>query len=398
MAARRSGIPQVVVLIPLGLDGNRQCFQGILRYARVNGPWRLYRREERPGQHRLRDMKRWGCTGIITTACNLSEAQAIADTRVPVLVLEPDPDMLAPGHPLEKYSCLRMDSHAVGALAASFFLERHYEHFAFVGEAHDLYWSRERGESFRKRVVAAGGTYSEYGAPTAKAGRDWAIEQPLMEAWLESLQKPVALFAAMDGRARQVLDACLDCGIAVPEEVAVLGVDDDPLICEATLPTLSSIQLNSEHGGYLLAERLDELMRGKRMRRRVDWVKPTRVAPRRSTDATAIADKQVARACEYIWREAGHQPIGVPEVVRVFGSSRRYAEIHFKDVVGRTIMEEIRRVKLDRVCALLQETNLSIGEIAEKCDFASESRLGIIFRKRHDMTMSAYRKAARRLT
>jgi len=88
----------------------------------------------------------------------------------------------------------------------------------------------------------------------------------------------------------------------------------------------------------------------------------------------------------------------MPEVVRVFGSSRRYAEIHFKAVVGRTIMEEIRRVKLDRVCALLQETNLSIGEIAEKCDFASESRLGIIFRKRHGMTMSAYRKAARRLT
>jgi LacI family transcriptional regulator len=183
----------------------------------------------------------------------------------------------------------------------------------------------------------------------------------------------------------------------VPEEVAVLGCDNDHLICEATLPTLSSIQLNLEHSGYLLAERLDELMRGKRTRRRVDWVKPTRVVPRRSTDATAIADKQVARACEYIWREAGHQPIGVPEVVRVFGSSRRYAEIHFKDVVGRTIMEEIRRVKLDRVCVLLQETNLSIGEIAEKCDFASESRLGIIFRKRHDMTMSAYRKAARRL-
>lgn len=395
MPAGRSGIPQVVVLIPLTLKGHRDCFEGILRYARVNGPWRLYRPEGRPGEQRLRDLKRWGCKGIITTSCALREAEAIAGARVPVVVFEPDPDTSAPDHPLAKYSCLRVDSRATGEHAARFFLERHYKNFAYVGEAHDLYWSRERGEGFREAVEAAGGTVSEYGVPSAKALRDWAIEQPRMEVWLKSLPKPVALFAAMDGRARKVLDACLDADIAVPEEVAVLGVDDDPLICEATFPTLSSIQHNSEHAGYLLAEHLDKLMRGKRLRRRVHWIKPTRVVRRRSTDATAIADKQVARACEYIWHEAGHQSIGVPDVVNLFGSSRRYAENRFKTVVGRTIMEEIRRVKLERVCALLAETNLSIGEIARQCDFARESHLAFIFRKHHGMTMSEYRSAAR---
>ncbi len=397
MAAGSSGIPQVVVLIPLALKGHRDCFEGILRYARVNGPWRLYRREGRPGEQRLRDLKRWGCSGIVTTSCTLREARAVAGTRVPVVVFEPDPDTRASGHPFAQYSCLRVDSYATGEHAARFFLERHYEHFAFVGEVHDLYWSRERGEGFSKTVEAAGGTVSAYGAPPAKARRDWAIEQPRMEAWLKPLPKPVALFAAMDGRARQVLDACLDAGIAVPEDVAVLGVDDDPLICDATLPTLSSIQYNCEHAGYLLAEHLDKLMRGKRLRRRVDWVKPTRVVRRRSTDATAIADKVVARACEYIWREAGHQSIGVPDVVSLFGSSRRYAENRFKAVVGRTIMEEIRRVKLERVCALLAETNLPIGEIAQQCDFARESHLAFLFRQHHNMTMSEYRTAARQL-
>ena len=98
---------------------------------------------------------------------------------------------------------------------------------------------------------------------------------------------------------------------------------------------------------------------------------------------------------EYIWREAGHRPIAVPDVVKFVGSSRRYAENRFKTVVGRTIMEEIRRVKLERVCALLSETNLSIGEIAQQCDFARESHLAFIFRKHHGMTMSAYRAAAR---
>ena len=395
MSDSRSGIPQVVVLIPLALKGHRDCFEGVLRYARVNGPWRLYRREGRPGEQQLRDLKQWGCSGIITTSCTLREAEAIAGARVPVVVFEPDPDTRAPGHPLAKYSCLRVDSYATGEHAARFFVERHYEHFAFVGTGHDRYWSRERGEGFKKVVETAGGTVLEYADPTAKERRDWAIEQQRMEAWLKSLPKPVALFAAMDGRARQVLDACLDGGIAVPEEVAVLGVDDDPLICEATFPTLSSIQHNSEHAGYLLAEHLDKLMRGKRLRRRVDWIKPTRVFQRRSTDATAIADKVVARACEFIWREAGHQSIGVPDVVSLFGSSRRYAENRFKSVVGRTIMEEIRRVKLERVCALLSETNLSIGEIACKCDFTRESHLAFLFRKHHNMTMSQYRAAAR---
>ncbi len=104
MAASRSGIPQVVVLIPLALKGHRDCFEGILRYARVNGPWRLYRREGRPGEQRLRDMKRWGCSGIVTGACTLREAEAISDIRVPVVVFEPSPDMRPTDHPLSKYS------------------------------------------------------------------------------------------------------------------------------------------------------------------------------------------------------------------------------------------------------------------------------------------------------
>lgn len=395
MTANRSSIPQVVVLMPLALKGHRDIFAGILRYARANGPWRLYRMEGRPGEQRLLDLQRWGCTGMITAPCTLREAQTIAGTRVPVAVVEPDPGMLEPGHPLAECSCLRVDSHATGELAARFFLDRHYRHFAFVGEVHDSYWSRARAEGFMAAVAAAGATCRVYRAPSAEERRDWAVEQPRMTAWLEALPKPAALFVAMDGRARQVLDACMDARIAVPEEVAVLGVDDDPFICEATFPTLSSIQANGEQAGYLLAEHLDKLMRGKRPGRQIYWSKPTRVVARRSTDATAVTDKQVARALEYIGREAGHQAIDVPDVVRVFGSSRRYAENHFKTVVGRTIMEEIRRVKLQRVCALLAETNLPIGEICRRCEFARESHLAFLFRQHHHMTMSEYRAATR---
>ncbi len=396
-AVKKKGhaIPQVAVLIPLMLKGYRDTFTGILRYARLHGPWRLYRMEGRPGEQGLLDLKRWGCTGIITGPCSLEEAREISRVKVPLTVLEPSAEMRVPRHPLAAYSCLQFDSYAAGRHAAHYFLERHYTRFAYVGEPHGVYWSRERGEGFRSTVEAAGGSCAVYPDLDEREQSDWAVEQPRMKAWLKALPKPVALFAAMDGRARQVLDACWAADIAVPDEVAVLGVDDDTLICEATLPPLSSIQTNTQQAGYLLAQHLDGLMRGRRLAKKVFRVAPVRVVTRRSTDATAIQDILVSRALEFIWREAPRRTIQVPDVVRLMGCSRRFAEIRFKSVVGRTIMAEIRRVRLERVCALLAETNLSIGEIAEQCGFASESHLAVLFRKSFNMTMGAYRAATR---
>ena len=392
MAKAVASIPQVAVLIPLALKGHRDVFEGILQFVRLRGPWRLYRLEGRPGEQRLLDLARWGCTGIIAGPCSRTEAEWIVRAQVPVVLFEPDLAMRSAPHRLSDRSSLIFDSRAAGRLAARFFLARHYTRFAFVGEPHDAYWSVERGLGFHETVLAAGGVCDRYPAPSARERRDWAIEQPRMQAWLASLPKPVALFAAMDGRARQVLDACMAAGIGVPDEVAVLGVDDDPYICEATFPTLSSIQTNGQQTGFLLAEHLDALIRGKRLRKHTFVVAPTRVVARRSTDATAIPDRQVARALEFIWREAAERPLHVPDVVRLIGSSRRFAEIHFKTVVGRTIMEEIRRVKLERVCALLAETNLPIGAITRQCGFARESHLAFLFRKRFGTSMSGYRK------
>ncbi len=395
MPTKRISIPQVAVQVPLALKGHLDVFEGVLQYMRLHGPWRLYRMEGRPGEQKLRDLKRWGCNGIITGPCGLEEAALIAHTRIPVVVFEPAPEMRLPSHPLAVCSYMIVDSYAVGQKAARFFLERRYRHFSFVGEGHGLYWSKERGQGFKDTVEASDATCVVYPPLKANERRDWAIEQPRMQAWLKALPKPSALFVAMDGRASQVLDACMAARITVPDEVAVLGVDDDPHICEATFPTLSSIQTNGQQNGYLMAEHLDKLMQGKRLSKRIFHVMPTGVATRRSTDATAIPDRQIARALEFIWSEAGHRSIQVPDVVKLIGSSRRFAEIHFKAIVGRTIMEEIKRVKLERVCTLLAETNLPIGEIAAMCGFTRESHLAFLFRKSFDTTMSRYRKLSR---
>jgi len=389
-------IPQVALLAPLVLKGHQDTLRGILQYIRLHGPWRLYRMEGRPGEQKLLDLKRWGCTGIITSACNRATAKVIARANVPVVVFEPSPEMRAHAHPLSRCASTRCDSFAIGQRAAHYFLERHYTRFAFVGEPHGLYWSREREQGFKSVLQALGLPCFVYGVPAAKARRDWSIEQPHMLRWLRSLPKPIALFAAMDGRGRQVLDACMGAEIAVPSEVAVLGVDDDELICEATFPTMSSIQINAQQTGYLIAEHLDHLMRGKRPPQTVFFAQPTRVVTRRSTDATAIPDRQIAQALEFIWQEAGRKAIHVPDVVRQIGASRRFAEIRFRTIVGRTILEEIQRVRLERVCALLAETNLSVGEITRQCGFERESYLARLFKKRFSTSMSRYRADVRR--
>ena len=387
--------PHVAVLLPLSLKGHLDVFEGILDYVRLHGPWQLYRMEGRPGEQKLVDLKRWGCTGLIVGDCTPPEAKLLCHTKMPIVVLEPSPAMRKPSHPLAKKPSLRVDSRAIGVLAARFFLERHYTRFAFVGESHGLYWSQEREAGFLKTLASAGNTCAIYPAPKTHEQSDWATEHLHMQRWLKALVKPVALFAAMDGRARQVLDACMSAGISVPQEIAVLGVDDDPFICNATFPTLSSIQTNGKKAGYLLAEHLNQLMNGQRAKRWDTQIEPLRVTERRSTDATAIADPKVAKALEYIWQEAGQHAVTVSDVVKQFSSSRRFAEIHFKSIVGRTIMEEIRRVKLDRVCSLLAETNLSIGEITWQCGFKRESHLAYLFQKHFAMSMSAYRIASR---
>jgi LacI family transcriptional regulator len=247
-------------------------------------------------------------------------------------------------------------------------------------------------------VKQAGGVYHTYGTTTRSEKSDWAVELPRMQKWLKSLHKPTALFVAMDGRGRQILDACLDANITVPDDIAVLGVDNDDIICETTFPTMSSVQTNGQLTGYWIAEHLARLMQGDRLKKRIYYSTPTHVITRCSTEATAIKDHQIARALEFIWQEAGHRAIHVPDVVRKFGSSRRFAEIHFKSVIGHTILDEIQRVRLERVCSLLSDTNLPIGEISQECGFERESYLAKLFRKRFGTSMSKFRSASRQGT
>ena len=372
--------------------------QGVLQYAQEHGPWRIYQQENRPWMYRLQDLRQWGCTGIIAADHHsVEEARQIAELGVPVVVLLQPHPMRQPSYPLFRWPCALWDSAAIGRMAADYFLERHFERFAFVGHTvAETYWSQAREKAFFSALRKAGRRDFHLYAPCSETEqRDWAAERPRMEAWLQALPKPVALFAPNDRRGKQVLDACIEAGVSVPDEVAVLGVDNDDWICEATVPTLSSIQCDPRPAGYAIAQHLDRLMRGAPLKKKEYAVEPIRVVTRQSTDWMAVADKPMARALTYIREAASAPSLRVTDVARVCGLSRRATEIRFRSATGRTVREEIEHVRLERLRALLVESQLTIGELARLCGFDCPTHLGRIFRKRFCVTMGQFRSDAR---
>ena len=242
-------------------------------------------------------------------------------------------------------------------------------------------------------LAKAGFGCEVYDGFSAWEKRNWLAERPRMSRWLGSLPKPIAVFAAMDGRARLVLDACAEAGLVVPNEIAVLGVDNDPVICETSFPTLSSIRTGGFRRGEETARILDALMHGRKAPDSRLSMGPITVVTRGSTGHDAMRNPLLAKALVFIRDQAGVSNVSVMDVVAEMNCSRRFAEMLFRDLIGRTVKEEIRRVKFERVQTLLEQTNIPFRAIAERCGFACESHLSFLFRKRFGTTMREWRKA-----
>jgi LacI family transcriptional regulator len=338
-------------------------------------------------------MEEWGGTGIIARIENAKIARAILGTGLPVIGLDLSEEQMAAGSPLARISEIASDSAGAALRAAEHLIERGFRHYAFVGIPGRI-WSRRREESFQTRIREAGFSCHLYTHPRRRRDREWGQEHHLLSEWLRTLPRPVGLMACNDDRGRQVLEACRAAGLKVPEEIAVVGVDNDDLLCELSEPPLSSVDLNTEKGGYEAAALLDRLMAGRTKRRRRILVEPRWVVTRQSTDVMALEDQEVVRALHFIREEAG-RPLGVDEVVRATGLSRRALEIRFRRAAGRSVHAEIQRVRLERAEELLVQTELTMPQIAEASGFGSASYLALVFRKELDRTPLQYRQQSR---
>jgi len=217
------------------------------------------------------------------------------------------------------------------------------------------------------------------------------MEQPFLAEWLRGLPKPVGLMTCNDDRGQHVSETCNFARLHVPNDVAVIGVDNDEFVCEMASPPLSSICLNAEAIGYRAAAALDDVMAGRPVEDTTIMGAPTYIVARKSTDIMLIDDTGIAEALRYI-RQNAHEPIQVIDVAEVLGISRRSLEQRFRRVVGRSVHEQILFERVDRIMRLLIETRISISQIAHILNFSSTKQLDRVFARYTRMTPSAYRR------
>jgi len=389
----RKKMPQVAVLLETSHGVSRAMLQGIFDYVRVYGPWSLNVVEGGANDQRVPNMREWKGDGIIARVPNNAAARAIVASRLPAVLFNPSDAYLKPTHPLSACSRIQFDSHAIGALAAEHLLGRTPRTCAYVGMPTDVNWSRWRREAFVARLEQAGTPCLDYPLPPTKK-RDWSAERPLLCAWLKRLPKPAAVFAANDTRGRQVLDACLVAEIGVPYEVTVLGVNNDPLICETCIPPLSSIAVDDARAGYEAAQLLDQLMQGAERPGRIVRYGPLGVVERASTADLPIADKLVIRALEFIRINSGLN-IRVSDVAEHLGVTPRWAEGRFKEALGHSLHHEIDRIRMATAHAMVTGTERPFAEIAARCGFRSVTHLCKLVKTRYGRTMSDLRREAR---
>ncbi len=388
--------PRVLLVIPTANIIQRQVLNGILRYAHQQGPWEFHMITGLFEEQGIRRTKEWGCTGAIAFTDTKVHVNAVLAAGVPVVFVNPPRNMMGSKSPLAQHCCVVRDQFAIGRVGADYFIDRQYTNFAYVGDVKNKPWSSDRAKGLSERVAERGLTCNVYPAPPKKEREDFGLEKKRLRTWLKDLPKPVALMAARDLRARQILDTCMDAGISVPHEIAVLGVGNDEIFCETTTPSLSSITLDGENTGFDCAKLLDEQMRGTAASRRpcVLSLGMVSVVTRRSTDTSCVSDPQIAEAMAFIQAGIG-SPISVFDVARHLNISRRLLELKARKFLGRTICEEIQRVRLNRARSLLRNTKLTVSEIAIACGFYDPSHLGLWFRKTFHITPTVFRASFR---
>jgi LacI family transcriptional regulator len=377
--------PQVALLVETSNAYARGLLQGIVHYIREHAPWSFHLMEQGRGDDPPAWLAQWRGDGIIARIETPRIARA--NVRAGVPAVDVSAARLVPGLPW-----VETDDAQIARLAAEHLLERGFKHFGFCGDAR-FNWSAWREEHFCARVRAAGGTVSCY-RPTAEAAGDLAAQAADLRRWLADLPKPVGIMAAYDSRGQQVLDACRGAGLAVPAEVAVIGVDNDELLCDLATPPLSSVIPNAHRAGYEAAALLDGLMAGRSVGAEARLIAPLGVAARQSTDVLAVDDRDVARAVQFI-REHACDGINVADLLRAVPLSRRVLEQRFRRLLGRTPREEILQVRLARVRQLLSETDLPLYQIAERAGFEHAEYLSVVFKRETGQMPSAFRSATR---
>lgn len=382
-------MPHVALIIETSKMYGREILLGIGRYLVVHGAWSIFTHERGQDDADPSWLANWKGDGIITRSMDFKLCRRAHQHGIPVVSLrhlfdEPEFPTVFP------------DQRLIGERVAEHFITRGFRHFGYCGVAGNKAWERRRFAAFTDMVKAQGGDCTEY-KPTymADAEKNWEREQAAMIAWLKRLPKPVGIMTAHDSQGVQLLDACRRAGIRVPDEVAVVSVDNDPVLCELASPPLSSLDQNAQKLGFEAAALLDRLMRGEKVETANYFFEPGEVVTRQSSDVVTVKDANVSKAIRFI-RENGCRKINGTNIAAAAGQSRRALEKKFRAYTGRTPMEEVNSIRLRRLKQLLTETDLVLPAVAERSGFNYQEYMSRFFKKHTGLSPGAYRNKYRK--
>ena len=356
--------PRVALLVESSRAYGRGILAGVAKFVREHDPWSIFFQDLNLCDETPDWLKSWQGEGIISRLENRDVVQVIQHLQVPAVSLRHVPAGA-------RLPCILTDNVAVARLGFEHLKERGFRHFAFCG-FNGADYSDERREGFVAQVTQAGRTCHVFadGQPATRGATAQYEGLGLKDGgqvadWLRKLPRPLGVMACNDMRGQQVLDACRAIGLASPEEIAVIGADNDEVLCNLSDPPLSSVVPNAGRIGYEAAVLLTQMMAGQPAPSPLVFVAPSGIVTRRSTEVLAMEDRQIAAAARFI-REHACEGIDVSNVLRAVPMSRSTLDRRFHKLLGRSPKDEILRVRLNRVKQLLAETDLPLSLIAEK--------------------------------
>jgi len=388
-----SGRPRVALLIESSRAYGRGTLLGVAKYVREHGPWSIFLQERGLADVPPNWLKDWVGEGVIARVENQAMAEAIHRLKVPAVDLR---YVL----PHLKMPSVRTDDVAVSRLACEHLRERGFRHFGFCG-FNGADYSDLRCRSFCECVAELGLCCHVFINPeqpkvsgTLKYEEQGLVDGERVAQWLKRLPKPLGLMACNDIRGQEVLGACRAIGLGVPDEVAVVGVDNDPVLCDLSDPPLSSVIPHTERIGYEAAALLAQMMNGGKPPEQPLVIEPMGIVTRRSTDVLAIEDPHIAAALRFI-RDHACEGIDVGDVLRIVPLSRSTLERRFAQVLNRSPKDEILRVRLNRAKQLLADTDFPLWLIAEKIGLDYAEYFSVIFKKKTGLTPGGYRSRSK---
>jgi LacI family transcriptional regulator len=377
---------RVALLLDAAGSYRRGLLQGIAKFSREHGGWSICAQlngaaADAPPAW----LEAWDGDGVIARVASAETTDATARCRAPVVNLRGSV-------PAAHLPSVTVDNVQVAKLAAQHLRERGLREFAFCGRLPGTSPALDqRGDNFRLLVERGGQACHVFPADRLPSDPSWEQEQEFLTAWVESLPKPIGIMACDDARGLQVLDACRRCGATVPDDVAVIGVDNDEALCQLATPPLSSVDVNAEGMGYEAAALLERLMAGRKAPARPVRVPPRGVVARASTDLAASEDEDVSRAVQFI-RDHACTGLQVVDVLAHLRMSRASLQQRMKQSTGRTVHQEIQRVRLDRVKDLLVSSPKTIKQVARESGFSSVQYMTRVFRAVTGETPACYRR------